>query len=191
MKILVKLRWTCTIAVDHQHLKNQRVGYQSNQKCYHYQHSRNQLKNTADFRFSWTKRSFLFLTLPTQKSLKQLLAFLNLHQQSKNQFTSSIHSCDTVNFRVLWPDWSQAILTLPTQELFLLLCESVSTWKKLGYFINLFWRYCGLKNPAIWLAKNIWPVSQERNFFQILDLSSNTADNEHSNFRTNLVKITD
>ena len=35
------------------------------------------------------------------------------------------------------------------------LCEFVSTCKKSGYFIDLFWRYGWLKNPAIWLAENI------------------------------------
>ena len=35
------------------------------------------------------------------------------------------------------------------------LCEFVSKCKKSGYFIDLFWRYGWLKNPAIWLAENI------------------------------------
>ena len=35
------------------------------------------------------------------------------------------------------------------------LCEFVSTCKKSGYFIDLFWRYSWLKNAAIWLAENI------------------------------------
>ena len=35
------------------------------------------------------------------------------------------------------------------------LCEFVSTCKKSGYFIDLFWKYGWLKNPAIWLAENI------------------------------------
>ena len=34
-------------------------------------------------------------------------------------------------------------------------CEFVSTCKKSGYFIDLFWRYGWLKYPAIWLAENI------------------------------------
>ena len=33
--------------------------------------------------------------------------------------------------------------------------EFASTYKKSGYFIDLFWRYGWLKNPAIWLAENI------------------------------------
>ena len=32
--------------------------------------------------------------------------------------------------------------------------ESVSTLKKSGYFIDLFWRFCLFKNTAIWLAIN-------------------------------------
>ena len=33
--------------------------------------------------------------------------------------------------------------------------DFVPACKKSGYFINLFWRYVWLKNPAIWLAENI------------------------------------
>ena len=39
-----------------------------------------------------------FLTTPTQKSLNQLLAFLNLYWHAKNQFTPSVHLWDKV-----WP----------------------------------------------------------------------------------------
>ena len=35
------------------------------------------------------KRPMSFLTKPTQKSLSQLLAFLDLYQHAKNQFTPS------------------------------------------------------------------------------------------------------
>ena len=54
----------------------------------------------------------------TQKSLKLLLAFLNLHQHAKNQFIPSTHSWDTVNFRVLWPGWPHPSLTMPTPKFF-------------------------------------------------------------------------
>ena len=76
------------------------------------------LKNTADFKVSWTKWLCLFLTLPHQKSLKQIFAFLNLHQQAKNQFISSPDSWDTVKFRVSWPDWPHPFLIMPTQNVF-------------------------------------------------------------------------
>ena len=68
----------------------------------------------------------------TQKSLKLLLAFLNLHQHAKNQFIPSVYSKDTVNFRVLWPGWPHPSLTTPTRKNFWLtfnLCEFVSTCK--------------------------------------------------------------
>ena len=53
--------------------------------------------DTADFRVSWTKRPWSFLTTPTQKSLDQLLASLYLFQRAKNQFIPSVHFWDTVN----------------------------------------------------------------------------------------------
>ena len=59
-----------------------------------------------------------FLPMPTQKSSKYVLAFLNLHQHVKNQFVASIFSWDTVNFEVLWPDWPHLFLTMPTQKYF-------------------------------------------------------------------------
>ena len=43
----------------------------------------------------------------------------------------------------------------PKKILINFICELVSTCKKSGYFIDLFWRYGWLKNPAIWLAENI------------------------------------
>ena len=53
--------------------------------------------DTADFRVSWTKRPWSFLTTPTQKSLDQLLASLYFFQRAKNQFIPSVHFWDTVN----------------------------------------------------------------------------------------------
>ena len=35
------------------------------------------------------------------KTVKQLLATLDLHEHAESQFIPSIHSWDTVNFRVL------------------------------------------------------------------------------------------
>ena len=59
-----------------------------------------------------------FLTTFIQKSLKLLLAFLNLHQHTKNQFIPSTHSWDTVNFRVQWSGWPHPSLTMPTPKFF-------------------------------------------------------------------------
>ena len=36
--------------------------------------------------------------------------------------------------------------------------------KKSGYFIDLFWRYGRLKNPAIWLAENIFAYISGKKF---------------------------
>ena len=123
-----------------------RVQCLSNQKLLHHsQHAKNQLKSythPANFRVSWSKWLNPFLTTPTQKSVKSLLSFLNLQQQTKNQFILSIHSWDTV-------------LESRDQTGYTHLCEFISTSKKSGYFIDLFWRSGWLENPAIWLAENI------------------------------------
>ena len=60
----------------------------------------------------WTKRSLPSLTRPTQKSLNQLLAFLNLYEHTKNQYATE------ANFRVSWLDWPYPFLTSPTQKNF-------------------------------------------------------------------------
>ena len=110
-----------------------RVQCLSNQKLLHHsQHAKNQLKSythPANFRVSWSKWLNPFLTTPTQKSVKSLLSFLNLQQQTKNQFILSIHSWDTVSFRVPWPDWPHSFLTTPIQKFLISLCEFVSTRK--------------------------------------------------------------
>ena len=54
----------------------------------------------------------------TQKSLKLLLAFLNLHQHAKNKFIPSTQSWDRVNFRVLQPGWPHPSLTMPIPKFF-------------------------------------------------------------------------
>ena len=121
-------------------------------------HQLNPWTFSADFRVSWPKWPCPFLTRPTQKSLKQLFTFQNLHHHAKNQYIASIHSWDTANFRVSWPDWPKPISGHANIKIFwwtFNLCEFVSTCKISDYFIDLFWRYGWLKNPAIWLAENI------------------------------------
>ena len=49
-----------------------------------------------------------FLTMPTQKSLNQLLIFVNLYQHAKNQAISSIWFGDIVNLKILQSDWLRA-----------------------------------------------------------------------------------
>ena len=61
--------------------------------------------------FLRTKRTRTFLATPTQKSIKELLAFLNLCQNVKTQFISSPDSYDTVNFESHDQDWPHPFLT--------------------------------------------------------------------------------
>ena len=78
---------------------------------------------------------------PTTKKISSFQQFILEIQpilESRDQ-TGHIH---------FWPCQSENVLTFN-------LCEFVSTGKKSGYFIDLFWRYAWLKNPAIWLTENI------------------------------------
>ena len=68
----------------------------------------------------------------------------------KNQFIPSIQeSHDQTGHTHFWPHQSKIFWSTFN------LCEFVSSCKKSGYFIDLFWRYGWLKNPAIWLSENI------------------------------------
>ena len=71
------------------------------------------------------------------------------------------------------------------------LCEFVSTCQNSGYFIDLFWRYGWLKNPAIWLAVNILVHISGTKIFPNMDLRRNTAYNINFLYRANSVKIND
>ena len=64
---------------------------------------------------------------------------------------------------------------------------SVSTCKKLGYFTDFFWRYDGLKNPAICWLRTLAHISETK-FSQIWDLCRNTENNKSFQYRTNYVK---
>ena len=66
-----------------------------NKPLHHRQHAKNQLNSNTHskyFNLSRTNWSHPFLTTQIQKSVKQLFAFLNLHQHAKNDFILSIHS---------------------------------------------------------------------------------------------------
>ena len=84
---------------------------------------------------SWTKRMWSFLTAPTQKSLNQLLAFLNLYQHAKNQ-----------HFRALSPDWPHPFLAMPSpknlkQHSFAWICTSMQkSVNSISSFLR-YWRY--------------------------------------------------
>ena len=115
-----------------------------------------------------------------------------MHHHSKNQFIPSIHSWDTdcspvtrlatsisdhVNRKNFWSTFN--------------LCEFVSTSKKSGSFIDLFWRYGWLKIlQSDWL-RTFWPISQQPVFSQTWDLCRNIANNILFHYRTYSVKIND
>ena len=71
------------------------------------------------------------------------------------EIQSILESCDQTGHTPFWPcspknfdhdqkSWSSFNV-----------CKFASTCKKSGYFIDFFWRYGWLKNPAIWLVENI------------------------------------
>ena len=70
------------------------------------------------------------------------------------------------------------------------LCELVSTYKKPGYFIDLFWRYGWLNNLAIWLTENILALIPG---IKILPKYGTFAGTQQICFyyRTNSIKIND
>ena len=102
------------------------------------------------------------------KSLKQLLAFLNLHQHAKNQFFLSVHSRDTVYFRDPWDQTGHThIWPCPTKRFRSTFNyhEFVSTLKKSDFFIDLLWRYRWFKNLTIWLTESILAYISETRVF--------------------------
>ena len=86
------------------------------------------------------------------KIFNHLLICVKLYQHAKNQLIPSVHT-----FRVQKLDWAHPFLTLPKAKNFrstFNFCEFVSTCKKWGSFISLFWRNSWFKNLAIWMAEN-------------------------------------
>ena len=64
---------------------------------------------------SWTKRPRLFLTLPIHKTLKQLLAFLNLYQHIKSHFTPLHLFILDICIYYIYISSDLAFLTMPTK----------------------------------------------------------------------------
>ena len=61
----------------------------------------------------------VFWPQTTEKSLNQLLAFLNSYHHATNfKFIPSVHFWDTVNFTVPWPDRPHRFLTMPTKHIY-------------------------------------------------------------------------
>ena len=71
------------------------------------------------------------------------------------------------------------------------LCVFVSTCRKLGYFVDLFWRYGWLKILQSHWLRTFLPISQELEFSQIWDLCRNTANVKNFHYKTNSLKIND
>ena len=140
----------------------------------------------------WIKWSLPFLIVSTQKLLKQLLSFLNLHLQEKNEFITSIHSWDTVNFRFPWLDWPYLFWTIPTKiffDQFLIYVNWYQHAKIRLHYIDLFWSYGLWKNPAIWLVEIILAPISGKKISQMWDLCSNTVNDVKFHYETNSVKI--
>ena len=152
-RLLIKQRYTVRCLAD--------------QLLHHSQHAKNQLNSythSADFRVSWTKWLHQFWTRLNQKSVKQILAFLNLHQHAKNQFISSIHS---------WYSQLQSLMTrLATpisghahSQIFwstFNLCGFAL--KKWGYFSYFFWRWLIKKSYILIGWEHFDPYLRNQNF---------------------------
>ena len=93
--------------------------------------------------------------MPTQKTLKELLAFLNLKYHAKSPFIPQVQPSDTVNVRAWWPDWENNHPKNFLSNFF----EFVSTCKKSGYFI------VHLKTVESNLQREFWSISQEQDFW--------------------------
>ena len=64
-----------------------------------------------------------------QKLFKQLLAFLNFYQHTKNQFITVIPFCDTANFSIFRPEWPHPFLTTPTTIFYNQLLISINLYQ--------------------------------------------------------------
>ena len=165
---------------------------------HHSQHAKNKLNSlthSADFRVSRTKWLRPILTTSTQKWLK-----LNLHWIEFEFASTQKKSVHFINSVLRYSQFQIPVARLATPisdhahpKTFWLtfnLCEFVSTCKKSGYFTDLL-RYGWLKNPAIWLAKNILAHISGTKIFPNIGSVQNTANNINFHYRSNSEKIND
>ena len=120
------------------------------------------------------------LSLPTPEIINHHITCMNLFQSAKNKLISSVHSWDTLSFRAERPDWPNSFLAMYNQKRFpstFIVCGFLSSCKKWGCFINLFWKKFGSKIPAIWLAERTFAYISDARFFPISDLCGNTKNN--------------
>ena len=90
--------------------------------------------------------------------------------------------------------WLDSFLTTPTQKIFnqLLIVMNLYQHAKNHVTSSICSRnMADFKNPAIWLANSILPVSQESDFSQIWHLSNNIASNIKFHYKPNSVKNND
>ena len=93
-----------------------------------------------------------------------------------------LESCDQTSHTHSWPCPSKHFWSTFN------LGEFVPTCKKSGYFIDLFWRYGWLKNPATWLVQNILAHISGTKIFQY-GICGNTANNINFHYKTNSLQI--
>ena len=127
--------------------------------------------------------------MPIQKSLNQLLAFLNLHQYAKSQFMPSIYSWNTATFRVPWPDWPHLFWPCPTKiflKIFMWICINKQNIRRFYWFILEIWL---TKKSCSLIGWYFGPYLRNKNFPKIWDLHRNIANNINFHYRTNLVNI--
>ena len=126
----------------------------------------------------------LFLTTPTQKSLNQLSAFLNLYQHAKNQFIPFVHFWDPVNFRVPWTNWPHDVLTMPTHNIFdqflifVNLYQHFACWSV--YFSSSFFRYSQFQSSMTRLVKSIFGYANPKNFRSSYNLRKSVSVRKNS-----------
>ena len=106
----------------------------------------------------------------TQKSLNQLLAFLNLYQHAKISVSSISSFLDTVSFRVPSRNWPLPFLTMltPNFQSSFNLCEFMPACKKSVNPINSFWRYSHFRVHRPDWSHPLFTMPNQKMFDQLL-----------------------
>ena len=137
------------------------------------------------------EKPHILLTTTTQKLLKQLLAFLNFHQHTKNRCIQLIPSWDTANFRALRPKWPLPFFITPTPIPFDQPLISINLYQPAkNQSVSAFFsrNTVDLKILQSDSVRTFWPISQELDFSQVQDLYKNTAININFLHRPNAEK---
>ena len=122
------------------------------------------------------KPSWIYISKP--KASFSINVFINFHPLISY---SSATRVGTPNYNHVYPNIFQSTSNFN---------ESVSICKKSGFFIQFFFRdIVDLKILQSDWPCAFWPISQESKFFQIWDLSKDTATNINFHCRSNWEKI--